>query len=77
MARGVGAREVEVRGAITLGAFLKVAGAAPTGGQAKRLVQAGSVLVNGVPETRRGRQLADGDVVSAGGEEYRVCVSSR
>ena len=58
-----------------LGAFLKVAGAAATGGHAKILIQEGDVTVNGEVETRRGRTLQPGDVVGVGGEEYRVCSS--
>jgi ribosome-associated protein len=48
---------------------------ASTGGHAKLLVQQGEVIVNEVVETRRGRMLQPGDVVGAGGEEYRVCSS--
>jgi ribosome-associated protein len=59
-----------------LGSFLKLAGAAGTGGHAKVLIQAGDVTVNGEVETRRGRTLQDGDVVAAAGQEYRVCSSS-
>jgi ribosome-associated protein len=66
---------VTVSGSLPLGAFLKVAGAASTGGHAKLLVQEGEVLVNGEVETRRGRTLQPGDVVAVGGEEYRVCTS--
>jgi ribosome-associated protein YbcJ (S4-like RNA binding protein) len=32
--------------------------------------------VNGVAERRRGRKVAAGDVVAAGGVEYTVCASS-
>jgi len=39
------------------------------------IVQSGEVAVNGAIETRRGRMLQVGDVVAAGGEEYRVCSS--
>ena len=60
-----------------LGSFLKLAGAAATGGHAKLLVQDGAVTVNGAVETRRGRELQDGDVVATGGQEYRVCTSPR
>jgi ribosome-associated protein len=49
---------------ITLGQFLKVAGLAGTGGEAKYLILAGEVLVNGQAELRRGRHLALGDVVA-------------
>jgi ribosome-associated protein len=58
-----------------LGSFLKLAGAANTGGHAKLLVQEGSVRVNGEIDTRRGRTLRPGDTVAVGGEEYRVCSS--
>ncbi len=57
---------------ITLGEFLKWAGAAPTGGQAKALVQGGYVSVNGTAERRRGRKLEPGDRVAVGGRQYRV-----
>ncbi len=51
---------------------LKVAGLAPTGGMAKRLIQAGEVLVNGQLETRRKRTLRPGDVISVGGETFEI-----
>jgi ribosome-associated protein len=57
---------------ITLGDFLKWAGAADTGGRAKHMVQTGAVQVNGAVERRRGRQLAPGDRVAVGGREYLV-----
>ena len=57
---------------ITLGAFLKWAGIADTGGAAKALTRQGRVAVNGVVEQRRGRQLRVGDVVAVAGREYRV-----
>ena len=47
-----------------------------TGGHAKVIVQEGHVRVNGEVETRRGRKLAEGDVVGFGGQEYRVCSST-
>ncbi len=64
--------DVAVSGPLPLGAFLKLASAAQTGGHAKVLVQSGDVAVNGEPETRRGRLLAVGDVVAVQGREYRV-----
>jgi len=48
---------------IKLEQLLKLAKVANTGGQAKMLIQAGEVLVNGIEERRRGRQLKVGDVV--------------
>lgn len=57
---------------IKLDQFLKFAGAAPTGGQAKELVAAGGVAVNGEACTMRGKKLRGGDVVEANGTRYRV-----
>ena len=54
---------------IKLDQFLKLAQVVQTGGQAKVLIQAGHVLVNGVVETRRGRKLRVGDTVQVDGEE--------
>lgn len=68
-------RDVAIRGeSIRLGQLLKLAGVAGTGGDARELVQDGAVRVNGEPETRRGRQLRDGDIVEAAGERLRVIV---
>ncbi len=57
---------------IRLGQFLKLADLADSGAEARDLIANGDVLVNGEEETRRGRQLAPGDVVvvrSAMGEQ--------
>jgi ribosome-associated protein len=48
---------------MTLGQALKASGLVDTGGEAKLLIQAGEVLVNGEEENRRGRRLQAGDVV--------------
>jgi ribosome-associated protein len=55
--------EVTVHGDIRLGQFLKLAELVETGSEAKARIAAGEVSVNDEVETRRGRQLADGDVV--------------
>lgn len=57
---------------IHLDQFLKVQNLVGTGGQAKQVIQGGEVLVNGEVETRRRRQLRQGDVVEYGGEEMVV-----
>jgi ribosome-associated protein len=49
-----------------------VAGVVGSGAEVKDVLAGGEVLVNGEPETRRGRQLHAGDVVAAEGEELRV-----
>ena len=56
----------------TLGQALKVASLVGSGGEAKILIQAGEVLVNGEVETRRGRKLHQGDVVEVGDERLEV-----
>jgi len=64
---------MEIRGeVIRLGQLLKLSGVVDDGGEAKALLAAGGVTVNGEPEDRRGRQLRDGDVVRAGDDEVRV-----
>ena len=57
---------------IRLGQFLKLANLVDSGSDAKPLLMNGAVQVNGEVETRRGRQLAPGDVVSVGGHSARV-----
>jgi ribosome-associated protein len=66
--RDVVLRDPEIR----LGQLLKFAGLADTGGEAKLLLADGAVLVNGEPESRRGRTVRDGDVVEVDGDAVRV-----
>ncbi len=61
---------------IRLGQFLKLANLVESGAQAKPLIADGAVVVNGEVETRRGRQLVRGDVVSLGGVSARVAEES-
>ena len=56
----------------TLGRALKAAGLVGTGGEAKVLIQAGEILINGEVETRRGRKLEKGDVVEVEDERLEV-----
>lgn len=57
---------------IQLDQFLKLKNFVGSGGEAKHLIQSGKVLVNGQPETRRGRKLRAGDLVSIGSKEIKV-----
>ena len=59
-------------GAIRLGQFLKLANLIETGSDAKVVTADGLVQVNGEIETRRGRQLVVGDVVTLGPASARV-----
>lgn len=53
---------------IHLAQVLKLAGWAETGGQAKALIAAGRVRVNGMIEQRKRRQMAVGDQVQMDAE---------
>ncbi|MDM8528173.1 RNA-binding S4 domain-containing protein [Anaerolineales bacterium HSG24] len=57
---------------IQLDQFLKRMGLVSTGGQAKIVIQAGDVLLNGVVETRRKKKLKSGDEVTFQDETYEV-----
>jgi len=57
---------------IELGDFLKVIGLAATGGQAKVLIRAGVVLVDGTVETRIRRKLRNGMAVEHEGKKFIV-----
>ena len=66
-------REIPIEGeTIRLGQLLKLAGIAESGSAAKLLLESEPVLVNGSPETRRGRQLHPGDSIRVGEEELRL-----
>ena len=57
---------------IKLGDFLKINNIAQSGGEAKVLIQSGFVKVNGDIETRRGKKLNPGDIVSVNNQEFKV-----
>ena len=68
--------ELEIRDEfIKLGQALKLAGIASSGIEAKILIEDGVVLVNGETETRRGKKLRNGDVVSVEGNAFTVRAS--
>ena len=57
---------------IKLGQALKAASLVEDGVEAKLVIQDGLVKVNGETDTRRGRKLYEGDVVSFDGQEIRI-----
>ncbi len=66
-------RDVPIReDSIRLGQFLKLADLIDNGADVKPLMIQGLVAVNGEVETRRGRQLTPGDVVTLGDAAVRV-----
>ena len=57
---------------IKLGQLLKAADLVYTGGEAKEVIAAGEVSVNGEIVTQRGKKITAGDTVSYRGREVRV-----
>lgn len=58
---------------IKLDALLKFAALTGTGGEAKEVIQAGAVTVNGQVCTQRGRKCRPGDRVDYAGESLLLC----
>lgn len=61
---------------IKLDQFIKFAGIAFDGAEAKEIIKSGRVLVNGDVEERRGRKLYKGDTVKIDLDEdvFELCV---
>lgn len=57
---------------IKLGQALKLAGVVEDGVEAKYVIQDGLVKINGEVDTRRGRKVYSGDVITFRGEEIKV-----
>lgn len=57
---------------IKLGQALKLANLVEDGADARTVIDAGLVHVNGTPEMRRGHQLRHGDVVDYSGEAFKI-----
>jgi len=66
--RAVIVREVPIE----LCQLLKFGGVAESGGEAKQLIAAGEVLLNGAVETQKRKKLAVGDQVTARGQTLVV-----
>ncbi len=65
-------RTVEItREPVELYKLLKFEGMTSSGGEAKSVIAAGEVLVNGVVETRKRKKIVSGDIIKFGEEE--VC----
>lgn len=71
--KGICMKEIKLReDFIKLGQALKAADLVQDGVEAKFVIQDGLVEVNGEVDTRRGRKLYDGDVVSFDGETIKI-----
>lgn len=57
---------------IKLGQALKAANLVEDGVEAKIVIQDGLVKVNNEVDTRRGRKLYDGDIVSFDGQQVKI-----
>jgi ribosome-associated protein len=57
---------------IRLGQLMKLANLVDSGSDAKMLLMGGEVTVNDEVETRRGRQLRDGDIVTLDDLSVRI-----
>jgi ribosome-associated protein len=66
--RSIKVREIPIE----LCQFIKFAGLAASGGEAKQLVAEGSVQLNGVTETQKRKKLASGDRVTLNGQTIVV-----
>ncbi len=66
-------REIAIRDeTIRLGQLLKLCGLVDSGAEAKELLRTAGARVNGEAETRRGRQLHRGDVITVAGEQITL-----
>ncbi|MBW1636773.1 MAG: RNA-binding S4 domain-containing protein [Deltaproteobacteria bacterium] len=67
---------IEVRNLpIRLGQFLKLANLVQDGVEAKIRIQDGEVMVNSTVETRRGKQLMEGDTITYNGKSRTVRIA--
>lgn len=65
--------EIPITGeSIRLGQLLKYASVVEDGADARAVVEAGEVQVNGEVDTRRGRQVRPGDTVTYAGETLTI-----
>ncbi len=52
--------------------ILKFEGWVSSGGEAKSVIAAGEVLVNGLIETRKRKKIVSGDIIQFGEEQIRI-----
>ncbi|WP_321365479.1 RNA-binding S4 domain-containing protein [uncultured Desulfuromusa sp.] len=64
---------LEGRKFIELYKILKIEGLSSSGGEAKAVIAAGQVLVNGATETQKRKKITAGDTVEFNSEKILVC----
>ena len=70
---GGSVRTVEItREPVELYKILKFEGMVASGGEAKQVISAGLVLVNGKVETRKRKKIVTGDTIGFGQETIRI-----
>ncbi|MGB4247993.1 MAG: RNA-binding S4 domain-containing protein [Pseudohongiellaceae bacterium] len=52
--------------------ILKFEGLADSGGEAKAMIDARMVMVNGMVETRKRNKIVSGDVIEVGGHQFKI-----
>ncbi len=71
------AETIQIRGEmIRLGQLLKLADVVDSGSEVKDLLADVPVTVNGEPESRRGRQLHPGDVITVAGRTLQLAAQT-
>jgi ribosome-associated protein len=66
-------KEIEInKEPVELYKILKFEGLAPNGGAAKAAVSDGLVLVNGLVETRKRKQIVAGDIIEFMNQKYKI-----
>ena len=67
-------RDVEInRQPVELYKILKFEGLLSSGGEAKQVIAAGMVLVNGEGETRKRRKIVAGDIIEFNQDKLHIC----
>ena len=56
--------------------ILKFEGIASSGGEAKDMIAAGTVLVNGIIEKQKRKKMVSGDTIELNGEIFRLKLSA-
>ena len=70
-------KELEIKTEyVTLGQLLKIAGEVDSGGEVKEYLRLHTPLVNGEPDSRRGRKLRPGDIVTLQNVGQIKCVAA-